>query len=325
MLVGQGWVARLRPGADPPRLRPARRCPATRSAPRSPTRRSWCSPCPNPVDYMPTQFAAALARSSSPSEVKKAGLVYADYPATKDPKDKVVGDLHRRTASSSCRLRPDLRHPGRGRLEAARPEAEGLRRRGRLLRRLAVPELRELARCRQPGRLRPDLVQRHQHVRRDVRRLERERLRRQRLHAHRRSRRSFEADEVPAVAAVHRHRRRPTAARPNQLGAQAASAFLLWATAAKACGSDLTRECVHGRAGQGHELDRWRAALARATRPRTCPPTCGMVLKLTGTEFERVYPEEPGTLDCSPDYVQPVTGPLIERSNLDANRQSQLQ
>ena len=30
----------------------------------------------------------------------------------------------------------------------------------------------------------------------------------------------------------------------SQLGMQAASSFLMWATASKSCGSDLTRECV---------------------------------------------------------------------------------
>ncbi len=54
------------------------------------------------------------------------------------------------------------------------------------------------------------------------------------------------------------------------------------------------------------------------------PPECGMVLKLTGTAFERVQPEEVGALDCSDEFVRPVTGPLIERSNLDSNRISQV-
>ena len=32
--------------------------------------------------------------------------------------------------------------------------------------------------------------------------------------------------------------------KTNQLGEQAASSFLLWATAAKSCGSTLTRQCI---------------------------------------------------------------------------------
>jgi hypothetical protein len=36
-----------------------------------------------------------------------------------------------------------------------------------------------------------------------------------------------------------------------------------------------------------------------------------------------VYPTEPGTLDCSADYATKVTGPLIDRAKLDANRIAQ--
>ena len=38
------------------------------------------------------------------------------------------------------------------------------------------------------------------------------------------------------------------------LGMQTASAFMLWATAAKACGSDLTRECV---LNEADGIDEW--------------------------------------------------------------------
>ncbi len=46
----------------------------------------------------------------------------------------------------------------------------------------------------------------------------------------------------------------------SQLGQQAASSFLLWATEAKACGSNLTRQCMINNLSQGAQLDRWRAA-----------------------------------------------------------------
>ena len=51
-----------------------------------------------------------------------------------------------------------------------------------------------------------------------------------------------------------------------QLGAQAASAFLLWATAAKECGSDLTRDCVMEKLSEVTRVDRWRPP--RPDRPR---------------------------------------------------------
>jgi len=131
----------------------------------------------------------------------------------------------------------------------------------------------------------------------------------------------FEADKVPAIQ-KYIDIVTKSGGETNQLGEQAASSFLLWATAAKQCGSTLTRACV-------------MAALAKVTSwtggglhsvgnpAQNLPATCGVVLKVTGTEFTRVYPEEPGTLDCSDSYAAKVTGPIIERSHLDANRVSQ--
>ena len=81
------------------------------------------------------------------------------------------------------RLRPGVQHPGRGRLEALRAEAEGLRGRDRLLRRQPVPELRERPHRRQPDRLQAHLVRRPELLRRLVQAVEHRRLRRQRLHA----------------------------------------------------------------------------------------------------------------------------------------------
>ena len=42
----------------------------------------------------------------------------------------------------------------------------------------------------------------------------------------------------------------------SQLGEQSTSSFLLWATEAKACGSDLTRQCMINNLSQGDQLDR---------------------------------------------------------------------
>jgi ABC-type branched-subunit amino acid transport system substrate-binding protein len=109
----------------------------------------------------------------------------------------------------------------------------------------------------------------------------------------------------------------------NQLGQQSASAFLLWATAAKACGSDLTRECV------GEQLDTitsWTGGgmHAEANPGENLPSECGLLLKMEGTSYVRVYPEEPGTYDCDPSYAAEVFGPERERANLDENRIAQL-
>jgi ABC-type branched-subunit amino acid transport system substrate-binding protein len=84
--------------------------------------------------------------------------------------------------------------------------------------------------------------------------------------------------------------------QPTQLGAQSSSAFLLWATAAKACGADLTQTCeltqlskIHSWTGHG---------LHAQTDPgANKPPTCGVILQLEGTSYVRIQPKQPNTFD----------------------------
>jgi ABC-type branched-subunit amino acid transport system substrate-binding protein len=107
----------------------------------------------------------------------------------------------------------------------------------------------------------------------------------------------------------------------NQLGEQSASAFLLWATAAKACGSNLTRACV------GEQLDKvteWTGGglHAQANPGENLPSECGMILKMQGTTYVRVSPSEANTYTCDPRIAAKVTGPALDRAKLDANRQS---
>ncbi|CAB4614511.1 unannotated protein [freshwater metagenome] len=106
------------------------------------------------------------------------------------------------------------------------------------------------------------------------------------------------------------------------LGAQAVSAFLLWASAAQECGDTLTRDCVVSKLSAVHE---WTGGgLHTATDPgANNPPECGMVLKMTGTKYEQFYPAKMGEFDCSPKYVGTVTGPLVAAANLDSNRIAQ--
>ncbi len=108
----------------------------------------------------------------------------------------------------------------------------------------------------------------------------------------------------------------------NQLGMQSASAFLLWATGAKACGSTLTSACVMEELGK--VTDWTGGGLHAPTTPSSNkPPDCGLVLKLNGTAYERYYPEEVATYDCDPSYVVQVTGAVVDQANLDANRIAQ--
>ena len=106
------------------------------------------------------------------------------------------------------------------------------------------------------------------------------------------------------------------------LGAQATTAFLLWATAAKECGATLTRDCVVGKMAAIHK---WTGGglHAEADPGANLPRACGMVMKMTGTKYEQFYPAKAGEFDCSPKYVATVKGPLVDAANLDANRIAQ--
>lgn len=106
------------------------------------------------------------------------------------------------------------------------------------------------------------------------------------------------------------------------LGMQAASAFMLWATAAKACGSELTRECVLEEAAK---IDEWTGGgLHVASDPGVnIPPPCGIVLELIGNSYKRIFPSEPGTYACDESWAGAFSNQWTEDAQLDENRVSQ--
>ncbi len=105
------------------------------------------------------------------------------------------------------------------------------------------------------------------------------------------------------------------------LGMQTASAFLLWATAAKACGSDLTRECVLNEAGG---IDEWTGGgLHVPSDPGVNEtPPCGLVMELINDSYQRVFPEELGTFACDESWSSSFTTEWSEQAKLDENRVS---
>jgi ABC-type branched-subunit amino acid transport system substrate-binding protein len=107
------------------------------------------------------------------------------------------------------------------------------------------------------------------------------------------------------------------------LGQQSASAFLLWATAAKSCGTTLTRDCVVGKL---KAIKKWDAGgfQAPADPGDNLPTQCGVLLQLSGTGFERVFPKEVDTFDCDPSYAFKVTGDVVTRAKIGADRIAQL-
>jgi hypothetical protein len=109
----------------------------------------------------------------------------------------------------------------------------------------------------------------------------------------------------------------------NQLGEQAASAFLLWAQAAKSCGSDLTRKCVEAALDDVHD---WTAGGMHtpADPGNNDGPTCGMLMKMEGTGYKRVYPTKVNTYDCDPSYLFKVTGEVVTRAKIGPDRIAEL-
>jgi ABC-type branched-subunit amino acid transport system substrate-binding protein len=107
------------------------------------------------------------------------------------------------------------------------------------------------------------------------------------------------------------------------LGAQATSSFLLWATAASACGAQLTRACTLTNLKNTHK---WTGhGLHGESDPgANHPPACNVLLQLVGTSYKRIAPAKPGTFDCDPTWVAKVVGvPALAQAKLDANRISQ--
>ncbi len=96
----------------------------------------------------------------------------------------------------------------------------------------------------------------------------------------------------------------------SQLGEQATSSFLLWATEAKACGSTLTRQCMINHLAK---VTNWTGGGLNASGnpAKNIPPNCGLLMKLDGTKWVQAYPKKLGTFDCSSKYVVANTGSVI--------------
>lgn len=108
-------------------------------------------------------------------------------------------------------------------------------------------------------------------------------------------------------------------AEPSLLGMEAASAFLLWASAADACGAVLSTACVMAELAAVDHWDGGGLHVASAPRDNEVT-TCGILMELVGTEFRRVAPAEPGTFACHPEWSATVTTPAVEAARLDADR-----
>ncbi len=96
----------------------------------------------------------------------------------------------------------------------------------------------------------------------------------------------------------------------SQLGEQATSSFLLWATEAKACGSTLTRQCMINHLAK---VTSWTGGGLNASGnpSKNIPPNCGLLMKLDDTKWVQAYPKKLGTFDCASNYVAPNSGSVV--------------
>ncbi|WP_027500692.1 ABC transporter substrate-binding protein [Rhodococcus sp. UNC363MFTsu5.1] len=109
------------------------------------------------------------------------------------------------------------------------------------------------------------------------------------------------ADSVPAVG-KYVELVSAKGGKTALLGMQATSSFLLWATAAKECGSDLTRQCMVNELADIHEWD--GGGLHAPTDPgKNMPAECGLTVSLKGAEYTQAYPADKGEFECAAEYV----------------------
>lgn len=111
------------------------------------------------------------------------------------------------------------------------------------------------------------------------------------------------ADEVPAVADYLAVMSSVEDSVTGLLGMQSTSAFLLWATAAKACGSDLTRQCMVNELSQ---VTSWTGGgLHAETNPGgNEPASCSMLMALRGGTYEQVAPATQGEFYCADSALE---------------------
>lgn len=126
------------------------------------------------------------------------------------------------------------------------------------------------------------------------------------------------ASVVPAVADYEKIVK-ATGGKTSMTGEEAASAFLLWAAAAKDCGSKLTRDCVMTKLSAVHD---WTAGgLQAPSDPGANLPTdCTILMQLQGGTWKQAYPAKQGQFSCDTSNVIPMD-PKISGIKLDANRQ----
>jgi ABC-type branched-subunit amino acid transport system substrate-binding protein len=126
------------------------------------------------------------------------------------------------------------------------------------------------------------------------------------------------ADQVPAVK-LYMDLVQKSHGTIGLLGEQSASAFLLWATAVKSCGSTVTAKCVLDAAAAQKN---WTGGgLHLPTNPGdNTAPKCGMLMKLNGPTWVKVVPTDQ-LFDCNDTYVvKGVKTAAVTAAKINAQR-----
>ena len=316
MLVGQGWALdsaqeETRVGCGLPAV------PAYSVSPEFAMGPMVVQPVPNPIDFMTTDMAATIAEEF-PEEIKKTAVMFANFAATIDTKDKVLATYPEHGFEFlDC---PQLYNVS-GEADW-RPIAQALKDCGAEIVYFSgapFPNFQNYLEAAAQIEFDPIyMLESNFYVSGFAE------WNTQGLADDAYIRSAFvpleEADENPATQ-QYIDLVEGNGGDISQLGEQAASAFLLWATAVKECGAELTRECV---LDELEKIDSWTGGgLHSETDPAgNMPPECAMVLTMEGTEFVRHNPEDAASFDCSPDHVTPVTGPVVDRAELGPDRVS---
>ena len=127
------------------------------------------------------------------------------------------------------------------------------------------------------------------------------------------------ADQVPAVK-QYMDLATNAGGSIGLLGEQSTSSFLLWATGVKSCGSAVTAKCVLDSAAKQTSWD--GGGLHVPTNPGANEvPKCGMLLKLKGPDWVKVEPTTDTLFDCNDKYIiKGVTTTALTAAKLNADR-----
>lgn len=320
MLVGQGWV--LDSGQEKTRIDCGlASIPAFSVATAFAHGPGVVQPIPNPADQVPVSSAAQLAKLFSDA-VQKAAFVYADFPATKEPRDRYAAafpdvgwkfqdcdQIYNIAGESDWKpFASNLKSCG---IEAVvwvgspNPNFENFLAAAKQVGFAPKAWLSDTNQYDagfatwngENGGAANDVYVRMAAV-------------------------PFElADQVPAVK-QYLDLVGQSGGTTALLGVQATSAFLLWATSVKSCGSNVTQKCVLDAAASQQD---WTAGgLHAATNPGANEATaCGLLLELAGDSWKKVAPTGDTMFDCQDSYlVKGVTTDALTAARLNADRVS---